>query len=169
MVKLYGFSLSIAYIARRRHPYIESLPTLWYWSDCCEQFSQSDALGFSMSQLVFWTLVHQLPGISWTCSYNPAMIRLLKEQEQQQQNLICMGIAKKTLKSFTTGRAIVLNLELTGQHPLSDFCLKQTWVLSQIRALNSHALHCAWDTCFSHITHTHTHCHFSHALCMMLT
>ena len=24
MVKLYGFSLSIAYIARRRHPYIES-------------------------------------------------------------------------------------------------------------------------------------------------
>ena len=30
MVKLYGFCLSIAYIARRRHPYIESLPTLWY-------------------------------------------------------------------------------------------------------------------------------------------
>ena len=29
MVKLYGFCLSIAYIARRRHPYIESLPTLW--------------------------------------------------------------------------------------------------------------------------------------------
>ena len=29
MVNLYGFSLSIAYIARRRHPYIESLPTLW--------------------------------------------------------------------------------------------------------------------------------------------
>ena len=30
MVKLYGFCLSIAYIARQRHPYIESLPTLWY-------------------------------------------------------------------------------------------------------------------------------------------
>ena len=31
MVKLYGFSLSVAYcIARRRHPYVESLPTLWY-------------------------------------------------------------------------------------------------------------------------------------------
>ena len=29
VVKLYGFCLSIAYIARRRHPYIESLPTLW--------------------------------------------------------------------------------------------------------------------------------------------
>ena len=28
--QLYGFCLSIAYlIARRRHPYIESLPTLW--------------------------------------------------------------------------------------------------------------------------------------------
>ena len=30
MVKLYGFCLSIAYIARQRHPYIESLPTLWF-------------------------------------------------------------------------------------------------------------------------------------------
>ena len=30
MVKLYGFCLTIAYIARPRHPYIESLPTLWY-------------------------------------------------------------------------------------------------------------------------------------------
>ena len=30
MVKLYGFCLSIANIARRRHPYIESLPTHWY-------------------------------------------------------------------------------------------------------------------------------------------
>ena len=29
MVKLYGFCLSIAYIARRRHPHIESLPTHW--------------------------------------------------------------------------------------------------------------------------------------------
>jgi len=28
-MKLYSFSLSIAYIARRHHPYIESLPTLW--------------------------------------------------------------------------------------------------------------------------------------------
>ena len=28
VVKLYGFCLSIAYIARQRHPYIESLPTL---------------------------------------------------------------------------------------------------------------------------------------------
>ena len=29
VVKLYSFSLSIAYVAHRRHPYIESLPTLW--------------------------------------------------------------------------------------------------------------------------------------------
>ena len=28
VVKLYGFCLTIAYIARRRHSYIESLPTL---------------------------------------------------------------------------------------------------------------------------------------------
>ena len=28
VVKLYGFCLTIVYIARRRHPYIESLPTL---------------------------------------------------------------------------------------------------------------------------------------------
>ena len=28
--KLYGFCLSIAYIVRLCHPYIESLPTLWY-------------------------------------------------------------------------------------------------------------------------------------------
>ena len=28
-MKLYSFSLSIAYIACRHHPYIESLPTLW--------------------------------------------------------------------------------------------------------------------------------------------
>ena len=27
---VYGFCLSIPYIARRHHPYIESLPTLWY-------------------------------------------------------------------------------------------------------------------------------------------
>ena len=33
VVKLYGFWLSIAYIARRRHPYIESLPTPWYAID----------------------------------------------------------------------------------------------------------------------------------------
>ena len=31
VVKLYGFCLSIAYIAHWRHPYIESLPTLWYF------------------------------------------------------------------------------------------------------------------------------------------
>jgi len=29
VVKLHGFYLRIAYIACRRHPYIESLPTLW--------------------------------------------------------------------------------------------------------------------------------------------
>ena len=37
VVKLYGFCLSIIYIARRHHPYIESLPALWciqcpFWS-----------------------------------------------------------------------------------------------------------------------------------------
>ena len=30
VVKLYGFCLSIAYIAHQRHHYIEGLPTLWY-------------------------------------------------------------------------------------------------------------------------------------------
>ena len=36
MVKLLGFWLSIAYIAHRCHPYIESLPTLWYKRFCCQ-------------------------------------------------------------------------------------------------------------------------------------
>ena len=33
VVKLYGFCLSIAYIVRQCHPYIESLPTLWLVED----------------------------------------------------------------------------------------------------------------------------------------
>ena len=36
MVKLLGFWLSIAYIAYRCHPYIESLPTLWCKRFCCQ-------------------------------------------------------------------------------------------------------------------------------------
>ena len=32
VVKLYGFCLSIAYVAHSYHPYIESLPTLWYYT-----------------------------------------------------------------------------------------------------------------------------------------
>ena len=48
MVKLYGFCLSIAYITRRCHPYIESLPTLW----CCQ--SDVRQLGGDGCQLVPW-------------------------------------------------------------------------------------------------------------------
>ena len=35
MAELYGFCLSIAYIAVRRHPYIESLPTLMLNEGTC--------------------------------------------------------------------------------------------------------------------------------------
>jgi len=61
-VKLYGFYLSIAYIARRRHPYIESLPTLWYYED------QAHVLGVSVGEA--WTAIprvqRRLPGVETT-------------------------------------------------------------------------------------------------------
>ena len=52
-------------------------------------------------------------------NFGPSAVKLvgpvptLKEQEQQHAAKSSTGIAKKTLKSFTTGRAIAFNLELT--------------------------------------------------------
>ena len=45
-MKLFGFCLSIAYITRRHHPYIESLPTLLYVSCTSMVATEMIKMGF---------------------------------------------------------------------------------------------------------------------------
>ena len=95
-MKLYSICLTIAYIAHRHHPYIESLPTLWYSPDTPYWGSHPESA---------WKW-HYTPHCSIVCTlYHPSPFHLILSSQVPQVKCQSSSVTQQSRPLSLTSNA----------------------------------------------------------------